>query len=469
MNGKRDFYGMLVSGLLFPLHERLKRHSTVAVRKWLEQTQHYPQARLKALQAERLQALIHRAARKVPYYQEVFATRGLDASAIRTARDLPLLPFLTKDVIRRQGDRLRAADAGRLALASTSGSTGEPLRFWLGMERISHDVAAKWRATRWWGVDIGDPEVVIWASPAEVRAQDRLRRLRDRMLRSTLVNATDLSEPRLDAILEAINRADPRMLFGYTAAIARLARHILYRGRSVKARDLRVAFVTTEKLLEEQRRDIAAAFGCPVANGYGGRDAGFIAHECPAGGMHITAEDVVVEIVDAAGNPLPIGEAGEVVVTHLASGDFPFIRYRTGDIAVLDGGQCPCGRSLPLIRDIQGRANDMLVGAGGQVMHYTGVSHLLRGLPGLHTFKVIQESLFLVRVLVVAEPPLTEAQAAGIREGLRRRLGPDVIVVIEQVADIPLERSGKHRHVICRIPRTAWPPAAEAGGGARAG
>ena len=64
---------------------------------------------------------------------------------------------------------------------------------------------------------------------------------------------------------------------------------------------IRVAFVTSERLYDEQRQQIGKTFGCRVANGYGGRDAGFIAHECPPGGMHITAEDIIVEIVDAAG------------------------------------------------------------------------------------------------------------------------------------------------------------------------
>jgi phenylacetate-CoA ligase len=66
----------------------------------------------------------------------------------------------------------------------------------------------------------------------------------------------------------------------------------------------------------------------------------FIAHACPQGGMHITAEDIIVEIVDEQGRPPP-GVPGEVVVTHLYSTGFPFVRYKNGDVAVLDEGQCP--------------------------------------------------------------------------------------------------------------------------------
>ena len=73
---------------------------------------------------------------------------------------------------------------------------------------------------------------------------------------------------------------------------------------------VQVAFVTAEKLYDDQRRDIARAFGCAVANGYGSREGGFIAHQCPAGGLHITAEDIIVEVVDEAGSPLDPGRPG---------------------------------------------------------------------------------------------------------------------------------------------------------------
>jgi phenylacetate-CoA ligase len=93
-----------------------------------------------------------------------------------------------------------------------------------------------------------------------------------------------------------------------------------------------VVFVTSERLYDHQREVISRVFGAPVANGYGGRDAGFIAHACPSGSMHITAEDIVVEIVDEHGNVLPHGTAARSSSPTLQRSDFPFIRYRTGDV-----------------------------------------------------------------------------------------------------------------------------------------
>jgi phenylacetate-CoA ligase len=218
---------------------------------------------------------------------------------------------------------------------------------------------------------------------------------------------------------------------------------------------IRVAFVTSERLYDEQRAQISDTFGCPVANGYGGRDAGFIAHQCPDGGMHITAEDIVVEILDAQGKPVPRGEPGEIVVTHLATGDFPFIRYRTGDIGVLGTQPCACGRGLPLLQEIQGRSTDFLVAQDGTVMHGLALVYILRDLPQVQAFKITQESLDLTRVQIVPATPLTPQAFDTLRQhvvrGFQARLGDGVAVEVEAVAEIAPEKSGKFRYVVSKV------------------
>src|SRR6185436_18576450 len=221
--------------------------------------------------------------------------------------DLAGIPFLTKALIRAHSEELKRPGSP-LTRLNTGGSSGEPLVFYVGRDRVSHDVASKWRATRWWGVDIGDPEIVVWGSPVELGAQDRLRGARDALMRTELLPAFEMSEAMLDRFVDRIRRRRPKMLFGYPSALARVARHAQARGIALDDLGVRVAFVTAEKLYDEQREVIARVFGCRVANGYGSREGGFIAHECPAGGMHLTAEDVIVEIVDPSGRPLGAGQ-----------------------------------------------------------------------------------------------------------------------------------------------------------------
>jgi phenylacetate-CoA ligase len=454
-------YTALVSSLLFPLHERLKRHDSVALRRQMEESQWWPRARLEALQLERLRALLADVTRHVPYYRDLFRERGIDVADVRSLADLRRLPLLTKSAIRSHTEALKREGAGGLSRFNTGGSSGEPLIFFIGKERVSHDVAAKWRATRWWGVDIGDREMVVWGSPIELNVQDRLRRWRDRVLRTELLPAFEMSEPKLEAFVDAIRARRPRMLFGYPSALSYIALHAERHGRRMDDLGIRVAFVTSERLYDEQRTTIERVFGCRVANGYGGRDAGFIAHQCPHGGMHLTAEDLIVETVDADGLPVARGEAGEVVVTHLATRDFPFIRYRTGDVAVLDDAVCACGRGLPMLREIQGRTTDFVVSSDGTVMHGLALIYVVRDLPGVQGFRILQESLRRLEVQVVPGESFDAAVVVPLIErGMRQRLGQDVEVEVRLVERIAPEKSGKFRYVVSRVaPGSAAAPA----------
>ena len=444
-------YTSLVSSLLFPLHERLKRHDSVAVRRSLEDSQWWTADRLRALQLDRLRALLRDVAQHVPYYRDQFRASGFDPAAVHRLADLQQLPLLTKADIRTHSDALRHAHAKTLSRFNTGGSSGEPLVFFIGKERVSHDVAAKWRATRWWDVDIGDPEVVVWGSPIELGAQDKLRAWRDRLLRTELLPAFAMSDAKVDGFIQAIRTRRPRMLFGYPSALSHIARHARKTGVRMDDLGIRVAFVTSERLYDEQRADIGAVFGCPVANGYGGRDAGFIAHECPHRGMHVTAEDIIVEIIDAHGRPLPPGQLGEIVVTHLATRDFPFIRYRTGDMAVADDARCACGRGLPMLREIQGRSTDFVVAADGTVMHGLALIYVLRDLAGVQAFKIVQETLQHTHVQLVTDERFNAPSAASIVSGFKRRLGEQVAVTLEHVPAIAPEKSGKFRYVVSRV------------------
>jgi phenylacetate-CoA ligase len=190
-----------------------------------------------------------------------------------------------------------------------------------------------------------------------------------------------------------------------------------------------------------------------VANEYGARDAGFIARECPAGSLHVTAEELIVEIVDDAGWPLPPGEEGEIVVTNLAGPEFPFIRYRTGDRGVLNAAPCACGRALPVLGHISGRANDGLVSVGGGWVHGSAVNHLMRDLAGLRAYRITQDTREQVQVLLSLDAALPDATRDALGAHLRHLLGDTLRVEILTVDAIPPLPNGKFRHIICNVDR----------------
>lgn len=447
-----SIYTKLVAKVLFPLHEKLKRHSTCKEFKRLEQSQWFSSEQIQQIQAERLQTFIQSIVQHVPYYRDLFAQLKLTPDDIQTVSDLVKLPFLTKEVIRNHFPHFTADNAGPLKRFNTGGSSGQPLVFMLGNERVSHDVAEKWRATRWWNVDIGDKEIVAWGSPIELTKQDKVKIWRDKLFRSTLIPAFDLTETKLLAFIEQIKSTEPTMLFGYPSVFHLIAQCAVKHHLDLTQLGIKVVFVTSERLYPYQRELIEQVFNAPVANGYGGRDAGFIAHQCPAGGMHISAEDLIVEIIDNQGHPVPAGVQGEIVVTHLATSEFPFVRYKTGDIAALSTQSCSCGRGLPLLEQLEGRSTDFVVAADGTMMHGLALIYILRDIEAIDGFKITQLSLQQTQVqIVTAKHQLPAEVEQHISHQFRQRLGQSVQIDIEYLSEIPPEKSGKYRYVISKV------------------
>jgi len=452
MSPSRSVYTRLVAGALFPLHERLKGHQSPAILRRLESTQWWNRDRLEAYRVERVRQFLTEVAARVPYYTRLFREHGFEPARLRALSDLAALPLSDKAVVRAHFEDLKAEGARDLVERRTTGSTGEPLRFLVSRNRISFDVAAKWRGIRWWGVDVGDPEIVLWGSPIELTVQDRFKKIRDRLLRTRLLPSSDLSIAKLDQYIDLIARRPPRQIFGYPSAIAQLAWRASQRGIRLDGLGIRAVFVTSEVLQPPWRKIITEVFGCPVVTEYGARDAGHMARECPSGGLHVTAEYLVVEILDEAGKPVPPGQCGEVVVTNFESAAFPFVRYRTGDIAALEDRICACGRELPLIGQLSGRANDCLVATDGRLVHGSALNYVIRALEGVRAYKIVQEALTDVRVLIVPGPGFPDDAPERIAARCRELLGPEVRVRLDKVDDIPREASGKFRHVVTRVP-----------------
>ncbi|MBA6412702.1 phenylacetate--CoA ligase family protein [Parahaliea sp. F7430] len=444
-------YTQLVAKVLFPLHEYAKGHGTVAIRREMERNQWRRPEQISARQVQRLRVFLKDIGRHVPYYRDLFEQLEFDPESVSDLSALNALPLLDKTTIRSNSDLLRADNASSLQSFNTGGSSGEPLVFQLGKERISHDVAAKWRATRWWNVDIGDSELVLWGSPIELGSQDRLRLIRDKLFRSRLLSAFELSAAKIAEYLDLIAAKRPAMLFGYPSAFSLLAEHARRSGKRMDNLGIKVVFVTSERLYDHQRQLIEQTFACPVANGYGGRDAGFIAHQCPQGSLHITADDIVVEILDEAGRAVPQGTSGEIVVTHMATRDFPFVRYRTGDVGALSASSCSCGRGLPVLASVEGRSTDFVVAADGTRIHGLALIYILREMPEVSMFRIEQQSISLTKVSIVAANGFDEASAERIEQGFRQRLGNEVSVEIDLVDSISAEKSGKFRYVVSRV------------------
>lgn len=439
----------LVQHVLGPAHEVLMRRPTFAALRELQATEWLSAQKLRELQLAKLQDLVAVALNCTEAYAS-FA--GVDRSwRPASLEDLARLPLIDKGYISSHREELvnRRVPGGAIRYR-TGGSSGQPLIFYIDRRRQAYDKAARMRSHQWWGAAPGQREAYIWNAPVELSKQDRLKRLRDWLTNERLFPASELSAGSIGRFVAGLQRFGPRCLFGYPSAIALLCGLARSAGLALRLPTLKVVFTTGEVLYEHQRKIISDSFGAPVADCYGSREAGFIAHQCPAGAMHVTSENVVVEIL-RDGLPAAAGEGGEIVVTHLDNHAMPFIRYRTGDIGEFSTQLCPCGRAHPTLKVIQGRTNDFLVAPDGRRIHGSAVHAALSGIPGIVKFQLIQEADCHVRILLVTDAQFPPGGQRLLLDGILERLGPGGKAAIEMCDDIAPGPAGKHRYIMSEV------------------
>jgi phenylacetate-CoA ligase len=407
-------------------------------------------ARWREWQAERLAYVLHRAATSVPYYREQWRERRRRGDRA-SWEYLENWRVLEKDSLRENPRAFVAddCDVRRMFHDHTSGTTGKPLDLWLTRETVRQWYAlceARWRL--WYGVSRRDRWALLGGQlvvPAAVRRPPFW--VWNAGLRQLYMSSYHLAPDLAPHYLDALRRYRIKYLLGYTSSLYALAQEALRLGR----RELRMTVVVTnaEPVFERQREVIAEAFGCPVRETYGMAEIAAAAGECGAGRLHLWPDAGFVELL-ADGRAAAPGSSGELVCTGLVNADMPLVRYRVGDRATLpaEGTLCPCGRALPLLDSIDGRAQDTLYTADGRSVGCIDTAYNAQ-LP-LREAQIVQESLGRVRVRYVPAPGWTEASGLSLVAGVRERMGA-VEVVLERVAEVPRAANGKFRPVICAL------------------
>jgi phenylacetate-CoA ligase len=156
---------------------------------------------------------------------------------------------------------------------------------------------------------------------------------------------------------------------------------------------MEIALVAGEILSPSLRKGLND-YGIIVRQAYITADLGGVAYECPQeNGMHIS-DGLYLEICDTVtGEPLPAGSIGEVVVTDFSNECYPLVRYGTGDLSVIDEGECSCGRTSGKLRGIMGRA-DEVTKIKGMFVHPRQIDEVAARFP---------EEVEKIRVLVTRE------------------------------------------------------------------
>ena len=356
----------------------------------------------------------------------------------RDIRQFEDLPIIDKRFINDHIDQLiNPHFKGTVIRKKTGGSTGEPLIYYTGAYSQSYLWAGIYLSWEVAGYKFGD-RVAFLAGPS-LFSTGYKQSLYFRLLKVTLMSAFNMTAVTMNEYGHQLQHNGIRILYGYPSAIHLLARHFLDAGKTLST-TLRGIVCTAETLTPTMREDIEAAFGVPCYSQYGCHDAGVSAFECEhRNGFHLISTRCYSEVLPD----------GQFISTDLSNRTMFMPRYNTGDIVRQSDRQCPCGRGFPLLDEVLGRQNDMVVDVRGTTVHSLFFIYLFREDVRIHSFQVIfDESQLHVNLHIKA---IGEQELAMLEEHVREIIAKTLTfdqVNIEFNQPFVMLANGKHSFVM---------------------
>ncbi|MEE4198454.1 MAG: hypothetical protein V2I54_12480 [Bacteroidales bacterium] len=401
-------------------------------------------------QEKKLNDLIQFISKNNDYYSSI----GL--SQVKNTEDLKKMPFLTKDIIRNEFDKLqtRNLNPNRFRKNSTSGSTGKATYYYSDMLKKQYSEACRLRGDSWTGWEPFEYKIVLWGAERDIKKNLKTKIRHSRFFFNTdLLSSFKMSNNDIISYIHYINKKKPVFIIGYPSALDVLAQFIINHNFIVYSP--KGIITGGETLFETQRESIQKAFNCKVLNRYGGREVHHIANECEEqNGLHISSDHVILEVVDKEGNSCKPGELGEIVLTDLDNYVFPFIRYKIGDVGILEekSKKCKCGRGLPLIRRVEGRTTDIVIGTNGNRISGIFFPLIRKKVKGVEEIQVVQEEYGKLEINVKRNSLYDNNKSSSeIINIIKNELGRDMIVNINYVSGINVTQTGKLQRVISKV------------------
>ncbi|WP_143512730.1 phenylacetate--CoA ligase family protein [Vreelandella utahensis] len=442
------FQNLLVSAYGFWLWRSRYSKEAPEFLEFLKKTELYSTEKLKLLQEEKFVDLARHAIRTVPYYSRWASNNGINECDITGQTCIKRFPVISKDDIRKNPDDFISSDYRKkdLMTLSTSGTTGSPLKIWCDRRCRTYHYAFFSRLRSWFGISARSKRATLFGRVIMKASQEKPPFWRyDIAQRNLIFSSYHLSEKNIHHYYKKLCDYNPEEIIGYPSSLYQIALYVL----DSEAEPLRPKLVicTAENLLDYQREAISKAFDAPTINQYGCTEMAFFASECEHGKMHFHPEHGIFEVLNERGLEVS-KEEGRLIATGLLNRAMPLIRYDTGDIISVshESRSCNCGRSFPVIEEIEGRVDDLVYRLDGTPVGR--LDPIFKGGGSIIEAKVKQDKAGNIQVLVVPDHGFTKNEENRLQYELRKRVGADTEIEILAVDTIEREKNGKFRAVV---------------------
>tara|TARA_Y100001958_G_C21248715_1_gene581894 strand:- start:13524 stop:14873 length:1350 start_codon:yes stop_codon:yes gene_type:complete len=439
----------------FYLQDKIKGTQTIDTYKFLQSSQYWDKKLIEEYQLKKLKRLVKYAGENVPYYFDLFKAHNVNFKEIKSLNDIQKIPVLTKDIMREQGDNLLSIEQSKFKIkrGKTGGTTGAPVKVFKDEYNRSFTWGSYYRWFDWMGVNYYDKIVTFWGARTVLSSSFKnklITNLQQYLQNDIYFSSFELTESKLEEIVNVMLRNKPVLIKGYLSALIDLANFLVK--KNLKLDSLKAISSTTETLLPHNRKYLEQVFGVPIFDQYGCGEVSAISYECSEhNGLHINQEHVICEILDSKGQSLT-NQSGRIVATDLDNFVMPLIRFDTGDLGIISDKKCVCGVNQPLMTSIEGRAIDTIILNNGAKVHgvfFTDILFELNILSiKLQRFQIYQNIPGEIEFRIEKGSKLNEEEEKKLKKAMLRFLNKVDLIRMEK---LPVSKSGKFKYILSEL------------------
>lgn len=403
--------------------------------KTLNESEFYSTEQLDELQNRKLSALVEHCYKNVPYYTEMFERLNLKPEDIRTKEDLVKLPYLDKQTVRKNYNRLIARNKLRIftSTAETSGTTGTPSKFLRDYYSVNFENAALWRFRE--AVDGNGTNRVILRGDIIVPVDQNTPPFWKEypLSRELYLSSYHISPENAESYYRKMTEFGANTIYAFPSSVYLLAKYFHGIGRKIQ---LKAVFTSSENISDRQRRLIEDVFMCKIYDWYGQVERVSAIGQCEKGTYHIIEDYSITETIDT-------GRGIELVGTNLNNYIMPLLRFRTGDVITLGEHKCSCGRNFREISRIQGRNLEYILTPEGNRISLFLVTDTLDFDDHVSEAQFIQVKQGEIIVNIVKGEKYSEADRLKIIKDIKEHTSPEMVVIFNEVDTLTRGANGK--------------------------
>ena len=404
---------------------------------------------------EKLKRIVRYAYDNVPFYKEHFEKNGFHPDMLKNETDIDFIPILTKDNLKQalKDKTIFSKEKRRWKIVEThtTGSTGVPTTLFFDQFCSKARNINTIRAFFINGIFPDKKFLLLWRRK-KLGKIETLKSLLGIFKYVPVIDVMDVANTSLteEKILELFNnikRYSPDIIRGYVSALWVLSKYKQKFNIEIK---LEKIIASAEYLPPTVWDELEEVFKCPVINYYGGTEAAPIACSLSEYRNLIVFEDFYyVNVVDENGRECEVGQYGTILITDYFNKYMPLIRYEIGDLAEWSSEYWGPFRTF---KEVKGRINDVFILPGNRLLFSHNWHIYFRDLKGLKCFKVIQEKIDHIRILVVPfDKNELYKEIENVKVKVQKSLGEDVKIEWQVVDNIPLDQGDKFRAVQSKI------------------